>query len=414
MSRDTRERYGTVSRLLHWGVALLVVWQVLKIFDRIDDGEHWVGQTLVPWHISIGFVILLLMLVRITWALRNHGNRPPAPQPRMLGLVAKAGHVALYAALVLMPVSGMSIMIGNGYGLTVFGMELVAQGAANIITPLFGGIPATGAIARTATNVKNGGRTPVAGIVHAVTLLAITLFFGGLAAHIPFAALGAILVIVAYHMSEWRSFRALLRAPRSDVLVLLTTFGLTVLVDLTVAIQVGMVLAAFLFMRRMAEVTNVQSVTRELAEPSDDPYLTDTDAVARREVPPRVEVYEINGPFFFGAAEMFRERVSVLRGRPEVLIIRMRNVPAIDATGLHALAELVRRSRRNGVRVMLSDVHAQPLFAIERARMAEELGEDGIFGNLDDALDAARVQLGLPQGERPPGAQPTVRRERKE
>ena len=128
-------------------------------------------------------------------------------------------------------------------------------------------------------------------------------------------------------------------------------------------------------------------------------------------VPPGVEVYEINGPFFFGAAEMFRERVSVLEGRPEVLIIRMRNVPAIDATGLHALAELVRRSRRNGVRVMLSDVHAQPLFAIERARMVEELGEDGIFGNLDDALDAARLQLGLPQGERPPGAGPTVRRE---
>ncbi|MGY1457867.1 MULTISPECIES: cytochrome b [unclassified Luteimonas] len=140
MSRDTRERYGTVSRLLHWGVALLVVWQVLKIFDRIDDGEHWVGQTLVPWHISIGFLILLLMLLRIVWALRNQGNRPPAPPPKMLGLVAKAGHFALYAALVLMPVTGISIMIGNGYGLTVFGMELVAQGAEIPWLATFGGV----------------------------------------------------------------------------------------------------------------------------------------------------------------------------------------------------------------------------------------------------------------------------------
>ncbi|MBJ6979354.1 MULTISPECIES: cytochrome b [unclassified Luteimonas] len=129
MSRDTRERYGTVSRFFHWTVALLVIWQALKLFDRIDDGEHWVGQTLVPWHISIGVLVLLLVVPRIVWALRNQGNRPPAPPPRALGLLAKAGHVALYVALLLMPLTGLAIMLGNGYGLTVFGMELVAKGA---------------------------------------------------------------------------------------------------------------------------------------------------------------------------------------------------------------------------------------------------------------------------------------------
>src|SRR5690606_22595507 len=139
MSRATRERYGTVSRLLHWGAPVLVAWQALKLFDRIDDGEHWVGQTLVPWHISIGVVILLLMVVRIAWALRNRGHRPPAPPPKMLGAVAKAGHVALYAALVLMPVTGMAIMIGNGYGLAVFGVQLVPGGTDIPWLATFGG-----------------------------------------------------------------------------------------------------------------------------------------------------------------------------------------------------------------------------------------------------------------------------------
>src|SRR5205823_4226290 len=184
-------------------------------------------------------------------------------------------------------------------------MELVAQGIANIVSPLFGGIPATGAIARTATNVKNGGRTPVAGITHAVTLLLITLFFGRWAALIPLSTLAAILVVVAFHMSEWRTFISEFRAPKSDVAVLLTTFALTVIVDLTVAIEVGMVLAAFLFMRRMAEVTNVSMVTRELADADGDDEA-DPNGVRDRSVPDGVEVFEINGPFFFGAAEQFK------------------------------------------------------------------------------------------------------------
>jgi SulP family sulfate permease len=289
-------------------------------------------------------------------------------------------------------------------------MELVAQGVANFVTPLFGGLPATGAIARTATNVKNGGRTPIAGIIHAVTLLLITLFFGRWAARIPLAALAAILVVVAYHMSEWRAFKAELTAPKSDVIVLLGTFGLTVLVDLTVAIEVGMVAAAFLFMRRMAEVTNVRSVQLELDDP-EDPYATDPNGVRRRAVPRHVEVYEINGPFFFGAAETFKDTLAQLGRKPLVLIIRMRNVPAIDSTGMHVLKTLVHRTRRDGTLVLISDIHTQPLVALGRSAVLDEIGEENVFGNLDDALNRAREYVGLPTEERPIFAEPTVERE---
>jgi SulP family sulfate permease len=289
-------------------------------------------------------------------------------------------------------------------------MELVAQGVANIVTPLVGGIPATGAIARTATNVKNGGRTPVAGMVHAVTLLLITLFFGRWAGLIPLATLAAILVVVAYHMSEWRVFRAELRAPRSDVAVLLGTFGLTVLVDLTVAISVGMVLSAFLFMRRMAEVTNVKAVRLE-EDDEGDLYATDMNGVRRRAVPDRVEVYEINGPFFFGAAETFKDTLAQVGRKPAVLIVRMRNVPALDSTGMHVLKDLVHRTRRDGTLVLLSDVHTQPLVALSRSAVLDEIGEDNLFGNIDDALNRARAHLGLPTVQPPEFAQPTVARE---
>ncbi|HKC81053.1 MAG TPA: SulP family inorganic anion transporter, partial [Gemmatimonadaceae bacterium] len=272
-------------------------------------------------------------------------------------------------------------------------------------------MPATGAIARTATNVKNGGRTPVAGMVHALTLLLITLFFGRWAALIPLATLAAILVVVSYHMSEWRTFRSELTAPRSDVVVLLTTFALTVLVDLTVAIGVGMVLAAFLFMRRMAEVTNVSIVTRELADGRDNEDDDDPNSVRRRAIPPGVEVFEINGPFFFGAAEQFKDTLGQIAKNPKVLIIRLRDVPAIDSTGLHALHELARRCKHDGTLLLLSDVHAQPMFALVRSEMLAELGEENLFGNLDSALDRARQHLGLPAAPHPPEAVPTVARE---
>ena len=327
---------------------------------------------------------------------------------QVTALVAPAFTIALLAAIE----SLLSAVVADGMigGRHRSNMELIAQGVANIVAPMFGGMPATGAIARTATNVKNGGRTPVAGMVHALTLLLITLFFGRWAALIPLATLAAILVVVSYHMSEWRTFRSELTAPRSDVVVLLTTFALTVLVDLTVAIGVGMVLAAFLFMRRMAEVTNVSIVTRELADGRDEED-DDPNSVRRRAIPPGVEVFEINGPFFFGAAEQFKDTLGQIAKNPKVLIIRLRDVPAIDSTGLHALHELARRCKHDGTLLLLSDVHAQPMFALVRSDMLAELGEENLFGNLDSALDRARQHLGLPAVPHPPEAVPTVARE---
>src|SRR5258706_193937 len=335
---------------------------------------------------------------------------PAIPWTHVKELFSPALTVALLAAIE----SLLSAVVADGMigGRHRSNMELVAQGVANIASPLFGGIPATGAIARTATNVRNGGRTPVAGIVHAVTLLLITLFFGRWAGLIPMATLAGILVVVAYSMSEWRTFVAEFRAPKSDVAVLLTTFLLTVLWDLTVAIEVGMVLAAFLFMRRMAEVTNISVLTHELQDPKDD-FENDPNAVRRRVVPPGVEVYEITGPFFFGAAETFKERLGRIAVRPKVLILRMRHVPAIDSTGLHALRDLVRRSRRDGSLVILSDVHAQPVVALERSGLYDELGEENIHGNIDDALNRAPEHLGLPLLTPPAFATPTVAREGK-
>ena len=198
-------------------------------------------------------------------------------------------------------------------------------------------------------------------------------------------------MLVAYRMSEWRVFRSELRAPRSDAAVLVTTFLLTVFVDLSVAIGVGMVLASFLFMRRMSEVTNVRAVTRALSDVGEDP--DDPGAIARREVPPGVEVYEIDGPFFFGAAEKFKDTLAEVAGKPRVLIIRMRHVPAIDSTALHALEDLVRRTQGDGTMVFLSDVHAQPLVALGRSDTLGRIGERHLFGDIDEALAAARAAV---------------------
>jgi len=333
---------------------------------------------------------------------------PHLTLPLLRSLVGPAFTIAMLGAIE----SLLSAVVADGMigGRHRSNMELVAQGVANIVSPIFGGMPATGAIARTATNVKNGGGTPVAGMTHAATLLLITLFFGRWAGLIPLATLAAILVVVAFHMSEWRTFVSEFRAPKSDVAVLVATFLLTVLVDLTVAIEVGMVLAAFLFMRRMAEVTNIKVLTHEFEDPTDD-FETDPNAVQRRAVPEGVQVYEITGPFFFGAAEMFKDRVSRIAGKPKVLILRLRHVPVIDSTGLHALRDVVQRSRQEGTLVILSDVHAQPVVALERSGTYDEMGEENIHGNIDDALNRARAHLGLPLASRPAFATPTVARE---
>ncbi len=300
-------------------------------------------------------------------------------------LIGPASTIAILAAIE----SLLSAVVSDGMVGTKHrsNMELIAQGAANLGSAVFGGIPVTGAIARTVVNVKNGGRTPIAGIIHAITLLLIMLFFGSLAKLIPMATLAAILVIVAYNMSEWRSFLELLKSPRSDVIVLVTTFLLTVIFDLTIAIEIGMVLSVFLFMRRMSEVTNIGLIKREM---SDDEEKPDLNSISTKDIPESVEVFEINGPFFFGAASKFLDEMRIAGKPPKVRIVRMRNVPAIDATGLHTLKDFYLDSKEQGTLVILSDVHTQPLFAITQSGLIDLFGEQYIVGNIDEALQKAR------------------------
>ncbi len=301
------------------------------------------------------------------------------------GLVHPASAIALLAAIEsLLSATVADGMIGTRHRSN---MELVAQGVANIASSVFGGIPATGAIARTATNVKNGGRTPVAGMVHALTLLFIMLAFGRYAALIPLSCLAAILLVVAYNMSEWRTFKNLLRGPRPDVLVLLTTFGLTVIVDLTLAIEVGMILAMLLFMKQMAEAVNVTSVTGDLREEGED---GDDSFLDRRIAPAGVEIYEINGPLFFGAAQKFEEAIGRVTSRPKALILRLRNLLSLDSTGMYALEQVHRNCKRQGIVLILSGIHTQPTIVMYQSGLAEKIGEENLFPNFEGALERAR------------------------
>ena len=266
--------------------------------------------------------------------------------------------------------------------------ELIAQGAANMITPLFGGIPATGAIARTMTNINNGGKTPVAGIIHAIVLLLILLLLMPLAQYIPMACLAGVLVIVAYNMSEWRTFKALLKNPKSDVAVLLITFFLTVIFDLTIAIEIGLIIACLLFMRRVAETTEI-SVIKDEINPSSETDI----AIGQDEniiIPEGVEVYEINGPYFFGIANKFEEQMIQMRDKPNVRIIRMRKVPFIDSTGIHNLTTLCRTSQKEKITIVLSGVNRKVQDTLEKARFYDLIGKENICPNINKALERAK------------------------
>lgn len=271
-------------------------------------------------------------------------------------------------------------------------MELIAQGIANILSPLFGGVPATGAIARTATNVRSGGRTPVAGIVHAVVLLIIMLLAGQWATLIPLPALAAILIVVAYNMSEWRSFLKVLKSPRSDVAVMLVTFALTVVVDLTVAIQVGVILSAILFIKRMAEVSQITPLSRDLQESEKD----DDAESGHVSIPDGVEVFEVFGSLFFGAVDKFTEMILSRSGKHRIFILETKNLLAIDATGIRAIEDLVNQLSHQNVRFLLSGIHKQPLFAITQSGLVDRIGEDALCGTLEEALEQARQMLGTP------------------
>lgn len=328
-------------------------------------------------------------------ALRMEFTQPSLPDfslAELRGLIGPAFTVAMLGAIE----SLLSATVADGMieGRHRSNTELIAQGIANIVTPLFGGIPATGAIARTATNVRNGARTPVAGIIHALTLLLIVLIFGRWAQMIPLCVLAAILVVVSYHMSEWHGFKSLLRAPRMDVAVLLTTFFLTVFIDLTVAVEIGLLLALTLFMKRMTDVTSVRQITHEMARNGEEESAEEiTEAKLYRSLPKGLSVYEAEGAFFFGVAEMLRDTLDIGASPPKVLILRMRHVLALDATGIRAIRDLFKSCRLYKTVLLLSGIRAQPLIALERSGLLDELGEDNVLENFDQALLRARKLL---------------------
>lgn len=316
---------------------------------------------------------------------------PPISLHMMRELIPSASAIAFLGAIE----SLLSAVVADG--MTGYrhrsDQELVAQGGANIASALFFGLPATGAIARTAANIRSGGKTPIAGILHALFILIFMLALAPLAKSVPLASLAAILVMVAWKVSELEHFKTLLSAPKPDVLVLLTTFGLTVLFDLTLAVGTGILLSSILFMRRMAQVTTVTGMSEEIEEgqetEANDPK--DPGAVREKRLPKDVEVYEINGPFFFGVANNLRDALDQIEKPPRVIILRMRYVPHIDATGLNALNEFHRRCIKHGTTLLLGGVHAHPLFEMTRTGLLDRIGLENVFESLDEALIRAKA-----------------------
>ena len=360
-----------------------------------------------------GSLIAIILTTVVALVLRNYlgitsietiGDRfsissdmPGADVPElswltMKGLVQPALTIALLGAIEsLLSATVADGVIGDRHNSN---NELIGQGIANLVTPIFGGIPATGAIARTMTNINNGGRTPVAGIIHAVVLLLILLVLMPLAKYIPMASLAAVLVMVSYNMSGWRTFRGLLKNPKSDVTVLLVTFFLTVIFDLTIAIEIGLVIAAALFIKRVMETTEISVIQHEI-DPS-----TEADMNVNEEhllIPEGCAVYEINGPYFFGIANKFDELQSHLESghKPKVRIIRMRRVPFIDSTGIHNLANLIDMNHKDGIHVILSGVTPKVHSQLEKAHFYDKLNPDHICPHIDVALERANEFLGL-------------------
>ncbi len=393
-----------------WGVYLthfntIDVWSaavgvlsvaVIAVMPRINSK---VPGSLVAIIIMTVAALLLKTYAGVT-SIETIGDRfsvsnaiPDAHVPVMTwetvkGLVAPALTIAVLGAIEsLLSATVADGVIGGHHNSNT---ELVAQGVANLASPLFGGIPATGAIARTMTNINNGGKTPIAGIIHALVLLLIFVFFMPLAQYIPMACLAGVLVVVSYGMSGWRSFLTLMKNPKSDVTVLLITFFLTIIFDLTVAIEVGLIIACLLFMKRMAETTDVKVVMNEISEESD----LSNGNLEHLTIPKGVEVYEINGPYFFGAGNRFEEIMASFGDRPKVRIIRMRKVPFVDSTGIHNLTNLCTMSKNEGIEVVLSGVSEKVHSQLNKARFYDLLGEQNICSHIDIALQRAREIVG--------------------
>ena len=314
---------------------------------------------------------------------------PELTWERMKGLISPAITIAVLGAIEsLLSATVADGVIGHRHNSN---QELIGQGIANILSPIFGGIPATGAIARTMTNINNGGKTPVAGIIHAIVLLLIYFFLMPLAAYIPMACLAGVLVMVSYNMSGWRTIRQLMRNPKSDIIVLWLTFLLTVIFDLTIAIEVGIILACFLCMRRMAETTQVSVLTEEI-DPNEENEINPLN-LEHLSIPQGVEVYEINGPYFFGVASKFEDMMAQMKDKPKVRIIRMRKVPFIDSTGMHNLQNLIEQSQRTDITVILSGVNDRVRSVLEHNRFDRLIGADNICPDINTALDVAKRHL---------------------
>ena len=322
--------------------------------------------------------------------------KPVAPEfdyETIKGLVSPAFTIAILCAIE----SLLAAMVADGATGKQHNAntELIGQGIANIVTPLFGGIPATGALARTMASINNGGKSPVTGLIHAVVLLLIYLFLMPYAVYIPLSCLAAILVQVAYNMSEWRTFKYLLRGDKSDVAVLLITFFLTVIVDLTVAIEVGVVLAIVLFVRRVMETSHINVLQDNTLAATEDPEKAAMENTDRLDIPAGVEVYEIDGPFFFGLASRFEELEKMKKsGVTKVRIIRMRRVPFIDSTGINNLRNLCERTRKRGVTVILSGVTEKVQASLVKFGVDKEIGSENIFPHIVPALQSAKDLAG--------------------
>lgn len=321
-------------------------------------------------------------------------NVPEATVPALTwvsikGLISPALTIAILGAIEsLLSATVADGIIGHRHNSN---QELIGQGIANILSPIFGGIPATGAIARTMTNINNGGKTPVAGIIHAIVLLLIYFFLMPLAAYIPMACLAGVLVMVSYNMSGWRTIRQMMKNPKSDITVLWLTFFLTVIFDLTIAIEVGIILACFLCMRRMAETTQVSVLTEEI-DPTENTEFANL-SMDHLHIPEGVEVYEIDGPYFFGVANKFEDIMNRMKDKPKVRIIRMRKVPFVDSTGIHNLTNLIEQSHRNGITIILSGVNDRVRAVLEKNGFNGLVGVNNICDNITDALVVAKHHL---------------------
>ena len=376
-------------------VALIASWPLLARLFHLSPLKALPGSLVAIVFMTIA-ALLLKEYAGIT-SIETIGDRfsidstlPDAVVPTLSwetikSLVGPAVTIAVLGAIEsLLSATVADGVIGDHHNSNT---ELIGQGIANLASPIFGGIPATGAIARTMTNINNGGRTPVAGIVHAFVLLLIFLFLMPLAQYIPMACLAGVLVVVSYGMSGWRSFLAMLRNPKSDVTVLLLTFFLTIVFDLTVAIEFGLICACLLFMRRMAETTDVHAVLDEI-DLNEDADM-ERGNLEHLTIPEGVEVYEINGPYFFGAGNRFEDIMARYGRRPKVRIIRMRKVPFIDSTGLHNLENMCLMSQKEGITIVLSGVNEKVDAVLRRNNFEQIVGADNICNHIDLALARA-------------------------